>query len=189
VHVDDELRARFGLRSPWGDTAIRLGVRGHHQVANALAAAAASLAAGVQLDDVVAGLARTEVSPWRMDLRTAPSGALVLNDAYNANPASTAAALASLAHLGAERRVAVLGPMAELGDHTATEHERIARLAGELGVRLIAVGATDYPGAEHVDDIDEALDRLGAVGRGDAVLVKGSRVAGLEALADALLAG
>src|SRR5690606_6802848 len=75
VEVDDELRPRFELRTPWGDVRVHLAARGEHQVANALAAAAAALAAGAPLDAIAAGLAQAELSPWRMDLRHAPSGA------------------------------------------------------------------------------------------------------------------
>jgi UDP-N-acetylmuramoyl-tripeptide--D-alanyl-D-alanine ligase len=121
-----------------------------------------------------------------MDLVRAPSGALILNDAYNANPVSVAGALRALAELDARRRVAVLGTMAELGEVSAREHQAIATLAGELGVRLVAVAEPAY-GAELVDSPEEALDALGSLGEGDAVLVKGSRVAGLERLAARLL--
>ena len=75
--------------------------------------------------------------------------------------------------------------MAELGDVGPAEHARIGALAAELGIRLIAVGAPDY-GGEQVASAEEALDRLGPLGPGDAVLVKGSRAAGLERLADSL---
>ena len=74
-------------------------VRGVHQVSNALAATAAALAAGGSLEDLAAGLARAELSKWRMDLQRATSGALILNDAYNASPTSVEAALRSLAAL------------------------------------------------------------------------------------------
>jgi UDP-N-acetylmuramoyl-tripeptide--D-alanyl-D-alanine ligase len=121
-----------------------------------------------------------------MELGVARSGAKVLNDAYNANPTSVAAALDSLAALPARRRTAVLGVMAELGDREAQEHAAIADRAKRLGIRLIAVSAPDY-GGEDVATIDEALQRLGDLDGGDAVLVKGSRVAGLEALAARLL--
>src|SRR5690606_10331667 len=115
VRLDDELRASFRLRSPQGSATVRLAARGAHQVGNALGAAAAGLACGLAVEDVAEGLAGATLSPWRMELGRAPSGALVLNDAYNANPLSMAAALRSLAGLPARRRVAVLGTMAELG--------------------------------------------------------------------------
>jgi UDP-N-acetylmuramoyl-tripeptide--D-alanyl-D-alanine ligase len=186
LELDDDLRPRFQLRSPWGEAAVQLGVRGLHQVDNALAAAAAALVCGASLDDVVAGLADGVLSPWRMDLRTAPSGALVLNDAYNANPTSVAAALESLAVLPAVRRTAVLGIMAELGDRSDEDHAAIGARAREMGVRLIAVAAPAY-GGEDVATVEEAAARLSGAGEGDAVLVKGSRVAGLERLAALLL--
>jgi UDP-N-acetylmuramoyl-tripeptide--D-alanyl-D-alanine ligase len=182
----DDLRPAFRLRTPWGDADVRLAVRGHHQVGNALAAAAAALAAGAPLDAVADGLGRAALSPWRMDLRRTAAGALVLNDAYNANPISMAAALRSLAALDATRRVAVLGTMAELGDVAEAEHAAIAALAAELGIRVVALAEPRY-GGEQVADVDAAAATLGSLAEGDAVLVKGSRVAGLERLADVLL--
>jgi len=193
VAIDDELRPSFVLVSPWGEATIRLAIRGVHNVGNALAAAAVGLGLDVPLAAVAAGLAEGGSSPWRMDLRRAPSGAQVLNDAYNAGPASMAAALRALAALpGAEdgtgRRVAVLGLMAELGQDAPVEHRDIATLAADLDVELLAVG-TDLYGTEPLAGIDEALAALRALelGAGDAVLVKGSRVAGLERVAAALL--
>jgi UDP-N-acetylmuramoyl-tripeptide--D-alanyl-D-alanine ligase len=187
VEVDDELRPRFVLESPWGRTEVRLGLHGEHQVANALAAAAAALAAGVPLDAVAPALAAEPCSPWRMALATAPSGARILNDAYNANPASTAAALRSLARLPARRRLAVLGVMAELGPTAEEEHRRVADLAEGLGIEVVAVGTSWY-GVEPVAAGDDgaALAAIGPLGADDAVLVKGSRVAGLERLAERL---
>jgi UDP-N-acetylmuramoyl-tripeptide--D-alanyl-D-alanine ligase len=190
IVLDKELRPTFVLDSPWGRTEVQLGVRGEHQVMNALAAAAVGLVCEVTLDEVVQGLATAELSPWRMELHTAPSGALVLNDAYNAGPASMEAALRALAQLDAGRRISVLGPMAELGDQGRAAHRRITAIASELGIEVVAVGAPDYgDGAEHVATIAAALEHVGNIGDGDAVLVKGSRVAGLEQLAHALLAG
>ncbi len=101
VTLDDDLRPRFLLRSPWGDASVELAVSGHHQVTNALAAAAAALSCDTPLEDVAAGLGDAHLSPWRMQLERSPSGALVLNDTYNANPLSTEAALRGLAALPA----------------------------------------------------------------------------------------
>lgn len=189
VAFDDALRASFELGSPWGSASVRLPVAGLHQVSNALAAAAAALAAGATPDDVAAGLATAELSPWRMEIRRTRDGAVIVNDAYNANPASTEAALRSLAALPARRRIAVLGVMAELGVMGPAEHERIGSLAHDLDIEVIAVDAPDY-GVPVVHGADGALEAIGqrAIGEGDAVLVKGSRVAGLEALAAALTA-
>lgn len=186
VTVDEQLRAAFDLRSPWGSTRVHLGVRGVHNVDNALAAAAVGLFCGVELDEVAAGLASGEQSPWRMDLGTTATGARVLNDAYNAAPASMTAALQSLAALPADRRTAVLGVMAELGDLAPEEHRRIAELAAELDIRVIAVD-TDLYGVDPVRGVQGALEQLGSLDEGDAVLVKASRVAGLERVAAALI--
>ena len=117
-----------------------------------------------------------------MELLRTAAGGTVLNDAYNAGPASMAAALRSLSALPADRRIAVLGVMAELGASAPEEHAAVAELAADLGVEVIAVG-TDLYGVEAVDDPDAAVARLGEVGPGVAVLVKGSRVAGLERVA------
>jgi UDP-N-acetylmuramoyl-tripeptide--D-alanyl-D-alanine ligase len=161
-----------------------------------LAAAASGVWLGVGLDGVAAGLEDVEMSPWRMELQRSDRGIVVLNDAYNANPTSTAAALRSFAQLDADRKVAVLGPMAELGPDGPQQHRQIAQLARELGLEVLAVGASDYAvsaafggdeAVSHVDTIDEALAQLGWLRDGDAVLVKGSRVAALEKLAARLL--
>lgn len=192
LSLDDQLRPRFRLESDWGSADVELSVRGRHQVNNALAAAAVALSCDVSLDDVVAGLAEAELSPWRMDLRTTNTGARILNDSYNAGPASMEAALRSLAALPAINRTAVIGVMAELGPESEAAHRRIAEVASELGVRIISFGEADYRSPDvvvaHADDVAGALTLLGQLDAGDAVLVKGSRVAGLERLAEALLA-
>jgi len=186
VALDDVLRPSFIARTPWGGVAVKLEARGAHQVGNALAGLAVALRCGVELDAAAAALSRAAVSPWRMELRRTDSGAFVLNDAYNANPASMAAALRALSQLPAFRRLAVLGVMAELGDRSGDEHRAVAETARHLGVELIPFRTEAY-GVRPVSDIDEALDRLGPLRSGDAVLVKASRVAGLERLAARLI--
>ncbi|MEY2433950.1 MAG: UDP-N-acetylmuramoyl-tripeptide--D-alanyl-D-alanine ligase [Acidimicrobiaceae bacterium] len=186
IELDDELRPSFHLHSPWGGADVSLPVRGVHQVMNALAAASAAMACGGLPEEVARGLANAVLSPWRMDLQRTARGAIVLNDAYNANPTSMEAALRSLAALPAVRRIAVVGVMAELGAVGPDEHRRIADLADDLGIELIAVAAPDY-GVSLVRDIDGALEALGPLVADVAVLVKGSRVAGLERLVDQLL--
>ncbi len=184
VACDDELRPSFRLCTPWGDAPVRLEVRGAHQVANALAAAAAALACGVTLPAVAEGLGAAVASPLRMDLQRTRGGAVVLNDAYNANPTSMAAALRALAALpGAGRRVAILGPMTELADPAAA-HAEVAALAAQLGIELIPT-ATPLYGPPPADD---PVGAAGLLGQGDAVLVKASRAARLERTAAALLA-
>lgn len=210
VHVDDEGRPAFTLLAPQGTARVALQVRGEHQVSNALAVAAAVLAAGVTDDvDLVAGLlaAAKPVSRWRMEVTDRPDGVTVVNDAYNANPDSMRAALRTLAVMstGKTRRTwAVLGPMAELGDDARAAHMDLGRFVVRLDVsRLLVIGseaAGIHAGAVlegswgeesvHVDDVDAAVALLREQVRpGDVVLVKASRSAGLERVAAALLEG
>lgn len=187
IVMDAELRARFTLHTPWGTAEVALAARGEHQVANALAAAAAAGGIGVGIGQIAAGLGGAAISGLRMELSRTAAGVRILNDAYNANPTSMSAALDSFATLEAGRRVAVLGVMAELGGSAAAEHLAITERARALGIEVIAVAAPDYgPDATHVDDVDAAVAALGDLESGDAVLVKGSRVAALERVADAL---
>ncbi|MFP5487046.1 MAG: glutamate ligase domain-containing protein, partial [Acidimicrobiia bacterium] len=133
-------------------------------------------------DAAVAALAEATVTGMRMDVGRAPSGAVVVNDAYNANPDSMRAALHAVARMSAMRRVAVLGLMGELDD-PAAGHRRVMADASSLGIEVIAVG-TDLYGVAPVDD---PVAALGPLGDGDVVLVKASRAAGLERIAAALL--
>ncbi|UCZ88754.1 MULTISPECIES: UDP-N-acetylmuramoyl-tripeptide--D-alanyl-D-alanine ligase [unclassified Gordonia (in: high G+C Gram-positive bacteria)] len=188
IVLDDELRATFRLHTPWGSTEVRLGARGEHQVPNALAAAAAAGGLGVPVESMADGFLAAELSGLRMELATSSRGVTVLNDAYNANPTSMSAALRSLATLPASRRVAVLGTMAELGADSPDQHRAIALEARDLGIEVIAVAEADYGDtARHVSDVDGVSAELGDLDDGTAVLVKGSRVAALERVAQALL--
>jgi UDP-N-acetylmuramoyl-tripeptide--D-alanyl-D-alanine ligase len=203
VQVDDELRARFELRTPWGTAPVRLELRGAHQVTNALMAAAVAGDLGVPVAAVAEGLARAAAAPWRMELGRTPAGVVVLNDAYNASPTSTAAALRALARLAIPgRRVAVLGEMRELGAEADEQHAEVGRLAAELGIDVVvavgdaagavARGAREAAatGAVEVVEVGDAAGARAAVlervGSGDAVLVKASRLVGLEQVAQAL---
>ena len=186
VDLDDRLRARFRLSSPWGGADVQLGVHGVHQVGNALAAAAAALAQGVPVEAVAAGLETAELSPWRMELRHTPAGAVVINDAYNSNPTALEAALHSLAAVDAERHVAVLGLMAELGPQSDERHAEMGELAEELGIEVVTVDCPAYGVGVDVPGVDAAVQAVGRLGPGDAVLVKASRSAGLERIADAI---
>jgi UDP-N-acetylmuramoyl-tripeptide--D-alanyl-D-alanine ligase len=192
----------FTLVTPDGKAPVRLPAPGEHLVADALAAAGAAHALGVEVGKVAAGLAAAPLSPMRMQRLTRADGVVVLNDAYNANPASMAAGLKALAagRPPGGRILAVLGGMAELGPITGAEHERIGRLTAELRVdRLVTVGelggliaaAARAAGtsAEVVDDVGEVLAALGPLGPGDVVLVKASRAAGLDRAADLLVTG
>jgi UDP-N-acetylmuramoyl-tripeptide--D-alanyl-D-alanine ligase len=187
VDVDERLRPRFRLSSPWGTTDVQLGVHGVHQVGNALAAAAAALAQDVPLEAVAEGLASAGLSPWRMELGHTASGATVLNDSYNSNPTALAAALHSLAALDADRRIAVLGLMAELGASSDERHAEMGELAEELDIEVVTVDCPTYGVGTDVPTVEAAIDTLGSLGAGDAVLVKASRSAGLERVAALLL--
>jgi UDP-N-acetylmuramoyl-tripeptide--D-alanyl-D-alanine ligase len=179
VTLDRDLRARFRLSSPWGEAEVQLALRGMHQVANALAAATAALWCAVPIETVAAALAACEGSPMRMEVHRVPGGPLLLVDCFNAIPASAEAAVRSLAALPGERKVAVLGLMAELGDQSESEHRRIALVAEELGIEVVGYETPLY-GEAHVTGVDEAVAALRTMGAGDAVLVKGSRVTRLE---------
>jgi UDP-N-acetylmuramoyl-tripeptide--D-alanyl-D-alanine ligase len=179
VTMDDELRPRFRLLTPWGAGEVRLALHGIQQVPNALAAAAAALWCGVPFDSVVAALATATGSPLRMEVRRMRGGPVLLVDCYNANPASTEAALRSIAVLPAERKLALLGVMAELGSETEPEHQRVAQLADELGIEVVGYQTALY-GRAAVDGADDAVALLRTLGPRDAALVKGSRVARLE---------
>jgi UDP-N-acetylmuramoyl-tripeptide--D-alanyl-D-alanine ligase len=194
--LDADLRPRFTLSSPWGTGELSLAVRGAHQVVNASLAATVALAHGVPLAAVAAGLAAVQPAPWRMEVARTAEGVVVLDDAYNANPSSMAAALEALARVDvAGRRIAVLGEMRELGELSAAEHAALGDLVAATAVdTLVAVGPETAPLAEHarsagvsvteVPDAATALETIaGFVHRGDAVLVKGSRAVGLELVA------
>jgi UDP-N-acetylmuramoyl-tripeptide--D-alanyl-D-alanine ligase len=179
ITLDPHLRARFRLSSPWGQTEVRLAVHGPHQVANALAAAAVALWTGVPIETVGAALAVSQGSPLRMEVHHMSRGPVLIVDCYNANPASAEAALRSLGALRGERKLAILGLMAELGDESESEHRRIALMARDLGIQVRGY-ATELYGEPHVTGTDEAVALLRTMGPADAALVKGSRVARLE---------
>jgi UDP-N-acetylmuramoyl-tripeptide--D-alanyl-D-alanine ligase len=175
--------------------AVRLGVPGRHNVTNALAAAAAAHALGVGLESIGRGLETFRPPGMRMEVTRLPGGVTVLNDAYNANPASMAAALRTLAATRASRRVAVLGEMRELGDEAARAHRELgvqAAGAGLDGLFLLGTHAAEVrAGAQAAGLGQERIvvstshEELGAQLRGflrpgDLLLLKGSRGAAME---------
>ena len=190
-----------------GEVEVRLQVPGRHQVGNALAAAAAALALGVDLNVVGGGLSRaTARSRWRMELHQRDDGVTVLNDAYNANPDSMAAAVGTLAELSGQRRRrtwAVLGDMLELGDEAEQAHADLGALVARSGIdRLVAVGAYAEPMAAaartggltdgavlvYPDKAAAQAAVLAGLAPGDVVLVKASRGLALDTVAEAILA-
>jgi UDP-N-acetylmuramoyl-tripeptide--D-alanyl-D-alanine ligase len=191
VELDDRGRASYTLCAPEGSVAVRLGLTGRHQATNTVLAAAVARAMGMSLAELGPALGDLRlVSTRRMDVFDRPDGVTVI-DSYNANPASTAAALHALAAIGrGRRRVAVLGYLAELGSMERQGHVEVGRLAAQLGLdRLVVVGAGAEPmydgavavpewGGESVvvSDQDAAVAWLRRELRpGDVVLVKGSR--------------
>ena len=206
VVLDEAGRASYLLSTGGQAGKVSLGVPGRHQVANTLAAAGVALSAGMPFDDVVAALGEVGiVSGRRMDVFRRPDGVTVIDDSYNANPSSTAAALralAAMARASRRRTTAVLGYMAELGEYERSGHEEVGRLAAELGVdRLIAVAENARPildGAARAGgwtgeaifapDQAAAIDIvLGDLRADEVVLVKGSRYRTWD-VADALRA-
>ena len=179
VVLDDDLRPHFQMATPWGDAEVRLALHGGQQVPNALAAAAAALWCGASFDGVVDALRTATGSPLRMEVRRMMNGPVLVVDCYNANPASTEAALRALAELPDGRKLALLGLMAELGPDTGSEHQRTARLAETLGIEVVGYQTPLY-GSRFVSSTDDAVALLLQLGPGDAALVKGSRVARLE---------
>ena len=185
VELDEE-----GARVAFAGRRIRFPLSGRHQAQNALTALHAYAVLGLPLERAEEGAAHVELSRWRGEELPLAGGGVVLNDAWNANPASMAAALRHLAERGADRRrIAALGGMAELGEHAERYHREVGELARALDVDLLAVGelARGYGAHEWVPDADAALARLRElVGPGDVVLVKASRAVALEGIAPAL---
>jgi UDP-N-acetylmuramoyl-tripeptide--D-alanyl-D-alanine ligase len=204
--LDDLGRASFTLHTRTGSAPVALMLHGGHHVANALAAAAVAAELGMEVPAIADALtAATARSKKRMELHERPDGVLVVNDAYNANPDSTRAAIDALAHLtrNGRRGFAVLGYMAELGDIAAQSHEEAGERAARAGAAVIvAVGAGAAPvldGARAVagwqgeaiaaQDPEAAVEALrNRLRPGDVVLVKASKAAGLWEVADGLLA-
>jgi UDP-N-acetylmuramoyl-tripeptide--D-alanyl-D-alanine ligase len=192
----------FELIAPEGRAAVRVSGLGQVLVINALAAAAAAIAAGATLAEVAAGLEDYRPPGGRLEPMELPRNVILLNDTYNANPQSMEIALRSLAELkGASRGIAVIGDMGELGDTAAGAHRATGRLAAELGLDFVfalgsfagAVVAGALEGGLARDRAIEGRDhaelaaRVAAVLRGsDWVLVKGSRSMKMERVVEAL---
>ncbi|MEJ2345088.1 MAG: UDP-N-acetylmuramoyl-tripeptide--D-alanyl-D-alanine ligase [Gammaproteobacteria bacterium] len=183
------------LHTGAGEVELELPLPGRHNVMNALAAVAAALAAGADLEDVSRGLPTLAAEAGRLQVRAAPGGMQVYDDTYNANPASLAAALQVLAAADGCKWL-VLGDMAELGGDAASLHEQVGRLAREAGVeRLYALGELSRRaasafgrGARHFDRWQALAEAVRADWQAPgAVLVKGSRSMHMERVVEALL--
>ncbi len=183
ITLDEHGCARFHVVVDDERAAVRLRVPGRHMASNAAAAIAVGVALGLRVSRLADALGESRVSDRRMQLRTTATGAVIVDDSYNANPTSVEAALRTLADMEARERVAFLGVMAELEDPVEA-HARIAAIASRLGVRLVAVGTPLY-GIEAMS-LDEAVTSMRTLDVGHVALVKGSRVAGLDRLVDAV---
>lgn len=195
VTLDDVGRARFLADTPWGTHDVVLPVAGAHHVGNALLALATAGGTGADVAAAVVGVAQATVSQGRSTVIRV-GGATVLDDSYNANPTSVIAALETLRAMAARgRRVAVLGVMGEIGADHEREHRRVGIRAAEVLDRLVVVGEeagaiADGARAAGLQEVvvvarDDAPAAV-AAGDGDIVLVKASRVAGLEHVVAAL---
>lgn len=185
----------FDLCTAAERTPVVLGLGGRHNVTNALAAAAVAVSLEVEVQTIAEGLGRTHAPPMRVRPESLANGVTVINDCYNANPASLAAALDLLREGGDGRCIVVLGDMLELGDASGHLHEEAGRQAASLAPSLLcAVGeqaAAVCRGARSAgldEDVTlaaaghhQAAEAVAAVWRaGDTVLVKGSRGARME---------
>ncbi|HYH28369.1 MAG TPA: UDP-N-acetylmuramoyl-tripeptide--D-alanyl-D-alanine ligase [Actinomycetota bacterium] len=199
LELDPGGRPSFDISWQGASHRVELPIPGDHMASNALAACAVGVVLGLSLESCADSLKAATLSPSRMETFTTADGIVVVNDAYNANPMSMAAALRSARWIARGGScVAVLGEMAELGEVSAIEHERIGELVARLGIdHLVVVGeeaAAIAAGAlregvepdrvHRAGDPDAALSLVRRlVHPGDAVLVKASRRAALERVA------
>jgi UDP-N-acetylmuramoyl-tripeptide--D-alanyl-D-alanine ligase len=200
VQLDDDGRATAVVVTPWGTVRLAPPLPGRHHLTNALCALAVAGAAGVDIEAAAAAIATAPTSASRSAVHRA-GGVTVVDDAYNASPPTVVAALATLARLPAQRRWAVLGTMAELGADAVAMHREVGAACASLQ-HLVAVGEGGAAIAEGARAAGLAAERItlvpdaaaalrvlrDGVRGGDAVLVKGSRVVGLDRTAAGLLA-
>lgn len=203
IEMDAESLASFDLVTVEARIRVALSIPGRHNVYNALAAAAVGLHLGVPLEQMAQELATASAGEMRMQSFMSAAGVHVINDAYNANPTSMRAAVETLAGIhSAKRRIAILGDMAELGSLTELAHfrigEEVARqpievlvTVGERASRIADGARAGGMDPDHVrpcataEEASEVLDDL--IEPGDAVLVKASRVMGLERVVEGIV--
>jgi UDP-N-acetylmuramoyl-tripeptide--D-alanyl-D-alanine ligase len=178
------------IETPAGRQSFQFPFSAAHNLENALSAVAVGVALGAPLAEMADRAANIGFSRFRGERLEMGDGIVLVNDCYNANPVSMRAALSHLASLEGERRIAVLGEMAELGPGAAGYHREVGESARAGGIDLlIGVGgpARDYGPDELLGTPEEAAEWLAAQAEpGDTILVKGSRSAGLEAVAETL---
>ena len=188
---------RLIAKTPSGDFTADLKVQGEHNARNALAATAAAIALNLPLESIVAGLESFTGVAGRLQRKQGKNGAIVIDDTYNANPASLQAAIAVLAEM-AGRRVLVLGDMGELGEDAADFHAQIGATARAAGIdRLLALGELSRhavkefgsDAGQYFDSIEKLLIELDAeLKEGTTLLVKGSRFMKMERVVAACVA-
>ena len=186
--------SRVALATPAGSMELYLALPGRHNVANAAAAAAAAIAVGATLEAVTEGLERMRPVPGRLEVKPVGGDVCLIDDTYNANPASLEAALEVLAAFPG-RHWLVLGDMAELGDAAPEFHRQAAERVRAHGVdKLLTVGELSRltttrfgAGAEHFESMDALVAALAdSLAPDTTVLVKGSRSMGMERVVAAL---
>ena len=182
--LDERACASVSIESPWGKASWKMNVPGGHMAHNAVGAIAVAGVLGLDLQRAAEAVSNSILSEMRMQHRIARSGALIIDDSYNANPASMSAALQALSVTKASRRIAVLGVMAELSE-PERDHSEIAGLAKKLGIEVLAIGTEMYGMQSRT--LDEVAAMLSAVENSIAILIKGSRVAQLEKLVSLLV--
>ncbi|MFM7495048.1 MAG: UDP-N-acetylmuramoyl-tripeptide--D-alanyl-D-alanine ligase, partial [Acidimicrobiaceae bacterium] len=155
--IDSRGLATASVASPWGEVELKMQVAGRHMAHNALSALCVAGALGIDIGAAASAISSAKISEFRMQMRKLRSGANVIDDSYNANPASMRAALETLASIEAKRKVAFCGLMAELAE-SAIEHRAICQYATELGIELVAVN-TDLYGVDSVS-FDQAREQL-----------------------------
>ena len=191
----DGFLTRFNLVSPLGQVAIELHMGGRHNIANALAAAAAATAAGAKLEHVAAGLGAVRAVAGRLQFKMTATGAWLIDDSYNANPSSMNAGIEVLAGLDG-RKWLVMGDMAELGEFSESSHKEVGVFAREHGVeRLFAIGQLAAlavesfgRGGQWFPEGTAMAEALKGAPSDVRMLIKGSRVNRLERVVDALVA-
>jgi len=189
--------AELTVHTPAGDVATTLNVPGLHNVRNAVAAAAAAWVLGIPAAAIAQGLAAFAGVKGRLQVHPCILGARLIDDTYNANPDSVAAAIAVLA-AQAGQRILVLGDMGELGPEAPDLHREIGAAARQAGIdRLLCLGELSLaaaesfgPGAMHFERIEELLAEIeNALGPETTVLVKGSRFMKMERVVSSFLEG
>ncbi len=195
IQLNAQVQPTFQLVTPEGETQVTMQLIGEHNVMNALAAAAAAYSQGISIDKIKKGLEAAEATNKRLVERKGYAGATIIDDTYNANPLSTAAAIAVLAKRSGDS-VFVLGDMVELGDRAEEFHRKLGQQAERIGIqRLYCFGEQSRHAAEafgenayHFEDRDELVKSLrDYLNKNVTVLVKGSNSMGMDKIAKALM--